>query len=71
MSPWLGARQHGRFIEQRLALVPTLPESTGTSVFAIGTSGDRLIERLHEPGKAAEPLLASVKSIRVAKQGLF
>ena len=47
------------------------PESTGTSVFAIGTSGDRLIERLHEPGKAAEPLPASLKSIRVAKQGLF
>jgi hypothetical protein len=47
------------------------PESTGAGVFAVASSGDGLIERLHEPGEAAQPLPAGAQAICVAEQGLF
>ena len=47
------------------------PKSTATGVFPVGASGDRLIERFHEPGEAAESHAASDKSVCIAEQRLF
>ena len=46
-------------------------ESAGAGVFAVGTSGDRLIERFREPGEAAKPQAASDEPVGIAEQGQF
>jgi hypothetical protein len=52
--------------EQKLA-----PESSRTSILAVGASRDGLVVRLHEPNEATEPLSASDESVGVAEQVLF
>ena len=47
------------------------PKAAGAGIFPVRSPCDGLIERLHEPGEAAEPHAASDESVRVAKKSLF
>ncbi|MHC5003158.1 MAG: hypothetical protein ACYTJ0_08545 [Planctomycetota bacterium] len=50
------AREYGGVVEKGLDLESTVPEVTGDVVLPIGSSGNGLLEALHEPAEACEAL---------------
>jgi len=50
------AGEQGAFVEQRLRAEAPFPEAPGAVVFAVGATGNRLVEAAHEPAQAAQAL---------------
>ena len=62
------ARQNGCVIEKFLAPVSSLPKSSATRIFSVGTSGDRFAQAAHEPGEAGQPPTAFCERVLVGCQ---
>ncbi|MDZ7792102.1 MAG: hypothetical protein U5L08_16690 [Xanthomonadales bacterium] len=63
------ARQHGLFVEQRLALETAFPELARAAFLTIGHAGNRLVERALEPANRAKALADDIQAFGIAQEG--